>query len=78
MRGSGAMSPGAGLIHRIEAGAWEEACAVHAITMGWGPYFPLGEAAPRPQGRRAMVYPDGGGECPTCGKAVRQGRPAAS
>jgi hypothetical protein len=65
-RTTGAISAAAKRLHVIEADTWEEAAAMHAIKMGWGPYNP-GPSAPCPRGCGAFYYPEGSGECPNCG-----------
>ena len=42
-------------VWRVEAGSYEEAMAIYNIRRGFGPYKPMGEAAP----------------CPKCGAAFQ-------
>ena len=54
------------LVYAFQAATYEEAQAIHHLRMGWGPYKPLGDAAPCPK-CGAMYYPEGSRECWRCG-----------
>ena len=51
----------------VQAGNWEEACAIYHLRMGYEPYTPMGDAAPCPK-CGGWFYPHGSGECWRCGK----------
>ena len=52
-------------VWRVEAGSHEEAMAIYNIRRGFGPYEPLGEAAPCPR-CGAAYYPEGSAQCWNC------------
>jgi hypothetical protein len=64
----GLMPKNAKLLHRLEAGYYEEAMTKYYEIMGWGKYKPEGEPKECPNGCGAMFYPKGSGECPNCGR----------
>ena len=51
----------------VQAGNWEEACAIYHLRMGYAPYAPMGDAQPCPK-CGSWFYPHGSGECWQCGK----------
>lgn len=53
------------MLWRIEAGTWEEACAIRNLRLGWEPYKPFGLAEPCPQ-CGSPYYPEGSGQCWNC------------
>ena len=66
----GRIAAGARLRYRFEAATWEEANAIHHSRQGWAPYRPQGEAAPCPD-CGATHYPEGSGQCWSCGRGTR-------
>ena len=52
-------------LYTFEACSGEEASAIYYLRQGWGPYTPMGEAAPCPE-CGALHYPEGSGECWQC------------
>ena len=59
------LSEQARLVFAFEAGSYEEACAIKNIRLGYGPYRPVGDAAPCPA-CGAQYWPEGSGECWRC------------
>jgi hypothetical protein len=66
-KSQGLLNPEATLRYVIEANTWEEASAIYHLRSGFGPYQPLGLAAPCPQ-CAALCYPEGSGQCWQCGR----------
>ena len=50
---------------QIEACSWEEASSINNLRLGYGPYYPMGDAEPYPN-CGALYYPSGSGECWSC------------
>jgi hypothetical protein len=65
-RDDGQLSDRAVLQYAFIAHSGEEAMAIHALRQGWGPYVPMGQAAPCPT-CSANYYPEGYGDCWRCG-----------
>jgi hypothetical protein len=65
-RAQGTLSERAVLQYEFAAETGEEAMAIHSLRQGWGPYLPMGDAAPCPTCGTAY-YPLGYGDCWRCG-----------
>ncbi len=68
-RAKGLIGPDAKLLYVIEADTWEEACAIHYLRAGFGPYKPEGPPNRCPN-CGAWFYPEGSGQCWRCGRVA--------
>jgi len=68
-RAKGLIGSDAKLLYFIEADTWEEACAIHYLRAGFGPYKPVGAPEVCPN-CGSWFYPEGSGQCWKCGPVL--------